>query len=100
MTLVIENPVVEAKIAAFAKQQGVDPSTLIARIVGEYSPTTQGNVVPEDDPLIARLRAQLAEAPTDPGVLRDAEDDLRDFMRNMNANRAATGERIPYPDVK
>jgi len=51
--------------------------------------------VTDDDPTIALLESWIAEAPTDPGAIREAEDDLREFKRNMNANPAATGERLP-----
>ncbi len=53
----------------------------------------------DNDPTIALLESWIAQAPTDPDEIREAEEDLREFKRNMNANRAATGERIPYPDV-
>ncbi len=48
---------------------------------------------------IALLRSWIAQAPTDPEEIRAAEEELREFQRNLNANRVATGERIPYPDV-
>ena len=51
----------------------------------------------EDDPTIALLESWIAQAPTDPESIREAEQDLREFKRNMNANRAATGERLVYP---
>jgi hypothetical protein len=48
---------------------------------------------------IALLKSWIAQAPTDPEEIRQAEEELLEFQRNMNANRAATGERIPYPDA-
>jgi|HubBroStandDraft_5_1064220.scaffolds.fasta_scaffold1069872_1 hypothetical protein len=52
------------------------------------------------DPTMAWLQARIASAPTDPSAIREAEEDMSELMRNMNANRAATGERIPFPEVK
>jgi len=54
----------------------------------------------ENDPTLSWLQARIASAPTDQEQVREAEEDLRDLMRNMNANRKVTGERIPFPDVK
>ena len=54
---------------------------------------------PKNAASIALLKSWIAQAPTDPEEIRAAEEELREFKRNMNANRAATGERIPYPDV-
>jgi hypothetical protein len=52
------------------------------------------------DPTMAWLQARIASAPTDPAAINEAEEDLNELMRNMNANRAATGERIPFPGVQ
>ena len=45
------------------------------------------------------MKSWIAEAPTDPEGIREAEKGLDEFKRNMNANRAATGERLPDPGV-
>jgi hypothetical protein len=37
------------------------------------------------------------DATNDPEEIRQAEEELAEFKRNMNANRAATGERSVYP---
>jgi hypothetical protein len=47
---------------------------------------------------IAYLDRKLQEEATDdPEEIRRAEEELSEFKRNMNANRAATGERLVYP---
>ncbi len=47
---------------------------------------------------IAFLEARIAEGlAADPDTKRQAEEELAEFKRNMNANRAATGERPVYP---
>jgi hypothetical protein len=37
------------------------------------------------------------DATDDPVELRKAEEELVEFKRNLNANRAAAGERLTYP---
>ena len=47
---------------------------------------------------IAWLDARIAEGMNaDPETKRHAEEELAEFKHNMNANRAATGERLVYP---
>jgi hypothetical protein len=49
------------------------------------------------DPTIALLESWIAEAPTDPQGIREAEKDLREFKRNMNFPRKESGSRLHYP---
>ena len=57
--------------------------------------------VPSDnDASIALLESWIEEAPTDPEAIREAEEDLREFKRNMNLPRKETGARLPYPEVE
>ena len=52
----------------------------------------------ENAAAIALLRSwREQDATDDPDEIRQAEEDLAEFKRNMNANRAATGERLAYP---
>lgn len=47
---------------------------------------------------IAFLDARIAEGQAaDPDTKRQAEEDLAEFKRNMNANRAAAGEGAVFP---
>jgi hypothetical protein len=102
------SPQIEATLFDFAQQEGVDPVVLIEKMVREYRPTAGAALNPsvqpkftaENDPLVARLEARIAAAPTDPDAIREAEEDLYDLMRNMNANRAATCGSLPFPDIK
>jgi hypothetical protein len=97
---------VEARLFDFARQEGIDPATLIEKMVAEYRPIKgppaakpKQKLTATNDPLMARLEARIAAAPTDPEAISEAEDDMNELMRNMNASRAATGERIPFPGV-
>ena len=96
------SPQIEARIMNFARQEGIEPSALIEKLVEAYRPPVPVPPVytAENDPLMARLEAAIAQAPTDPDEIREAEEDLLEFMRNMNANRRAVGGRIPYPDIE
>ena len=47
---------------------------------------------------IAFLDARIAEGiAADADTRRQADEEVEEFKRNMNANRAATGERLVYP---
>jgi hypothetical protein len=54
----------------------------------------------DTDRSIALLESWIAQAPTDPDAIREAEEDLREFKRNMNLPRKETGARLPYPEVE
>jgi hypothetical protein len=45
--------------------------------------------------LLASWKAE--DATTDPELIRAAEDEVSEFMKAMNENRAATGERLLFP---
>ena len=91
-----------------AKRQGLQPAEIIRRLVDESMPEKKEiQVVPaQTKPVlsakslaaIAFLEARIAEGlAADPETKRQAEEELEEFKRNMNANRAATGERLVYP---
>jgi hypothetical protein len=56
--------------------------------------------VTDDDPTITLLESWIAEAPTDPEAIRQAEEALREFKRNMNLPRKEAGARLHYPEVE
>lgn len=108
MTLTIHfTPQEEAWIQAQAVQQGLQPDEVIKRLVDERLPAPSEDadstsLVPVIDAknaaAIAYLDRKLKEEATDdPEEIRKAEEELAEFKRNMNANRAATGERLVFP---
>ena len=101
MTLNI-SPQIEARLNDFARQEGIEPATLIEKMVQAYCPEVPPPSVytAENDPLMARLEARIARAPADPAAIQEAEADLVEFMRNMNAPRKETGARLLYPEVE
>jgi hypothetical protein len=96
------SPQVEAKLFDFARQEGIHPSELVERMLKAYQPlaTTPSVYTAANDPLMARLEARIAQAPTDPAAIQEAEADLKEFMHNVNAPRKETGARLPYPEVE
>ena len=54
----------------------------------------------ENDASIALLNTWIAEAPTDPQEVRAAEDDVNEFMANVNAERKRVGARLIYPETQ
>lgn len=52
------------------------------------------------DPTIALLESWIARAPTDRQAIQEAEEDLREFKRNMNRPRKETGARLHYPEAE
>ncbi len=69
----------------------------------DQEPTTTPNEVnpgidAENAAAIALLKSwREQDATDDPEEIRKAEEELAEFKRNMNANRATTGERLVYP---
>jgi hypothetical protein len=70
----------------------------VKRIIKEHLPSAPSKE--ETDPFLAMLKARLAQAPTDPEKVQEAEEDLAEFMRNMNQTRRKAGERILYPEAE
>src|SRR5581483_10971129 len=57
--------------------------------------------ITDDDPTIALLKSWLEEDATDdPEEIRAAEEELREFKRNMNKPRKEAGARLLYPEVE
>lgn len=52
-------------------------------------------------PSIALLQSWLkrSDSPSSPEKIAEAEADLAQFMRDMNAPRREAGERLHFPDV-
>ncbi len=62
---------------------------------------------PELDLYVAPPPARLnewflarAQLPATPEQAAEAEADIQEFMRNMNAPRKDSGERLPYPEAE
>jgi len=99
------SPQFSAKLARAARSRGVDPNKLLEKLVAEYLLPVVSTPIAEEPPVIstrnaaaiAALNQWIAEDATDdPEEIRKANEDVAEFKRNMNANRAATGERLVF----
>ena len=83
---------------------GQHPDEKLYRLVEVEEPDRERDAPPLADPRaaasIALLKSWIAEAPTDPEEIRAAEEELRQFQRNMNRPRKETGARLHYPEVE
>ena len=78
------------------KQQATTTQPTLAPQVG--APLHPGATGEVDTETLALLEAWAREDATDdPEKLRAAQNELDEFKKAMNGNRAATGERILYP---
>lgn len=106
MTLNIElTPQSEAWLDAEAKSRGLKPADIIRRLIEEHAVydsdhTTHANrektpIDAENAAAIALLSQWIAEDATeDQEEIRKADEEVAELRRNLNANRAAAGERL------
>lgn len=93
MTLTIQlEPEVEERLRDAAGAQGVEPTEYARRLIEEHLPGTRGEA-------LARLMEQWIEedATDDPEELEARDREWEELKANLNANRAATGERALFP---
>jgi aryl-alcohol dehydrogenase-like predicted oxidoreductase len=104
MSLAIDLPEpVEARLEEEAQKAGLTPAQLAAEFVTRnLAPAIDAEKQKQlNDPSIALLQRWLAESETaDPEEIRQAEEDLREFKRNLNAPRKQAGARLLFPDVE
>lgn len=94
MTLTIQlKPAVEAKLKARAAREGRPEAEIAAEAVEKQLDADRG-AVDRTAELFAQWRAE--DATDDPEELTRRDAELEEFKANMNANRAATGERPLY----
>jgi len=101
MTLTIDlSPQTEAWIFNAAQHRGVPPAEFVRRMLDEraVSDAPAPVIDAKNAEAIAWLKQRLAdEATDDPEEIRKSEEDFAELKRNLNANRAATGERLTFP---
>ena len=112
MRLTIElTPQQGAALSAAAGRKGVEYSELARQIVTIHLPELEAQIPPpqtiqrpasgpdaENLAAIALLQSWMVQDATDdPEEIRRADDEFDELRRNLNANRAATGERPVFP---
>ena len=95
ITINLPQPV-EARLAEAAQREGISIPEIAYRAIAEKYP------VPVDETAEAlRLIEQwIADAPTTPEAIREAEEDLLEFQRAINQTRRELGAQPVYPDVR
>ena len=91
----------EARLSAAAERNGVEPAELARQLVANNLPPVPDECLGgdrENAAAIALLQGWMRdEATDDPVVIRQAEIELEELKRKLNANRAETGERLLFP---
>ena len=93
-------PTEEAQISTVARQTGLDPAEYVKKLVKEHLPPAEPTAPVIDEKkaaAIALLESWLAEAPTDPEEIRQAQADRNEFLQNLNRNRIESGESPLFP---
>ncbi len=94
-------PTEEAQTLTVARRTGLAPAEYVKKLVKEHLPPDETTPAPAVDEeaaaAIALMEAWIAAAPTGPKEIRAAEADRNEFMRNLNRNRAESGERSLFP---
>ena len=92
------NPELTARLTAAAQRQDVEPQAILQDLVIHSLPATPDEVSAKNAAAIAMLSRWIEEDATDdPEEIRKADEEVEELKRNMNANRAATGERLVFP---
>jgi len=102
MTLT-ETPVLEGtpeQLTVLLKQLPPRKRYQIVEIEEKPSPGEDAPNAPKDNATMALICSWLAEAPTDPEEIHEAEADLLEFKRNMNLPRKESGMRLLYPEAE
>ena len=104
MSLVIDLPrSVEDIIEREAQKAGRPPEELVAEVVRKNFASMLDSPEPrkQENESIALLRSWLAEANSarTSDELADAEEDMVELMRGLNAPRSETGQRLHFPEI-
>jgi hypothetical protein len=102
MTLHIDlPPKTEAWITAEATRRGIQPVDLVRAVLNERAAAPSTGLGDDQDATIALLQSWIDDDATDdPEELREAEVELLEFKRDMNAPRKEAGERLLFPEVE
>ena len=96
MSIVIDlPPAQELRVNQEAQRNGISAVELIQRTLAERFPVASD----EDASALALIEQWISEAPTDPRMQKEAEEDLLEFQRSINQTRQSAGARILYPDA-
>ena len=90
----------EARLSAAAKGNGVEPAEFARQLVAnQLTPISYERLGGDDEnaAAIALLQGWIRdEATDDPEETQQAEIEIEEFKRQLNANRVETGERLHF----
>lgn len=105
MTLTIKKPETEARLIRFATARGISTDEAAEELItlGVDQSRTQNRVIALEQ--AEKLKAlfsqwQVEDATDDPEELARRDQEALELQLALNANRKATGERIPYPELE
>jgi hypothetical protein len=97
MSLVIDlPPAQETRLQEEAHRAGVTINDLVYQAIAEKFPVEMD----ENAQALRLIEQWIAEAPTDPDQVKEAQEDLRSFQRSLNQTRTEAGARLVYPGVE
>jgi hypothetical protein len=90
------------QLARLLEQLSREKRYRIVEVKEDEESTAQDTPLPDpkNAASIALLKSWIAQAPTDPEEIRAAEEELREFQRNMNQPRKEAGARLLYPEAE
>ena len=95
------SPQIAVQLNIAAKMRQIDPTQLLESLLADslpafpIEPQTAPAIDAENAAAIAWLEQRMADDATDdPEEIRQADEEVAELRRNLNANRAATGERL------
>jgi hypothetical protein len=98
MTLTIQlEPDEEARLAAAARREGLDPASLVRKLMIEHLPPVTQSVEEEDPTLALFAQWDREDAQMTPEEIEAARREFEEFKQNINAERTRSGARLIYP---
>jgi hypothetical protein len=92
----------ELRLAELARKRGIAPVEAARQLVVDNLPPPQipqTTVSEKNAAAVAYLREKIRRgAKASPEEIRQAEEELEELKRNLNANRKSTGERLVFPE--
>jgi hypothetical protein len=98
MTLSIElEPDEEARLAAAARREGLEPAELVRKLMIEHLPPVTPTEEDEDPTLALFAQWDREDAQMTPAEVEAARREFEEFKQNIDAERRRAGARIIYP---
>jgi hypothetical protein len=98
MTLTVElGPDEEARLAAAARREGVEPAELVRNLLLQHLPPVTPSEEETDPTLALFAQWDREDAQMTPEEMELEQREFEQFKHNINAERTRAGARIIYP---